>query len=109
MKHIKLFEDWDMVHKPGKYKYKAGDYVIIDNSGDAKWHVNLCVKILDENSNQNRHDEKPNIDYYIETFLLDNHKMIERFWLYEDEIERLASAEEIDDYEMKINVNKYNL
>jgi hypothetical protein len=108
MKYIKLFEDWDMVHKPGKYKYKVGDYVVIDNSGP-KWHVNLCVKILDKNSNQNRHDEKPNIDYYIEAFLLDNPKIINNFWIDEDEIERLATTEEIEDYEMKINVNKYNI
>jgi hypothetical protein len=109
MKYIKLYEDWNMVHQPGKYKYNAGDYVILDNSDpDKQWKVNLCAKILDNNSNQNRHYEKPNIDYYIETFLLEN-QMINNFWVDEEEIERLATTEEIEDYELKIAANKYNI
>lgn len=110
MKHLKLYEDWNMVHKAGEYKYKVGDYVILDDDSplENKWMVNICVKILDTNSNQNRHDEEPNIDYYIETFLLEN-QMMNNFWVDEDEIERLATPEEIEEYNMILDTKKYNL
>lgn len=110
MKHLKIYEDWDMVPSIGEWKYKTGDYIVLDNSdADRKWMVYPCAKVLDKNSNQNRHDEEPNIDYYIETFLLDNPSMIENFWVDEEEIEDLATSEEIEEYEMKLAAKKYNL
>ena len=122
MKHLKLYEDWDMLPSIGEWKYKAGDYIVLgqpgrrsywyrfDNSdADRKWMVYPCAKVLDKNSNQNRHDEEPNIDYYIETFLLDNPSMIENFWVDEEEIEDLATSEEIEEYEMRKDAKRYNV
>ena len=106
MKYIKIYEEFEE-RDDTQFKYNVGDYVMLDEK--LGWVVYPCVKILDFNSNQNRINEEPNIDYYIKTFLLDNPSMIEKFWVDEEEIEDLATPEEIKELELRKTANKYNV
>lgn len=106
MKYIKIYEDFEERDDP-KFKYEIGDYVILDKT--LGWMIYPCVKILDFNSNQNRINEEPNIDYYIKSFQIDNESRIEKLWVDEEEIERLATQEEIKELKLRKDVKKYNL
>jgi len=105
MKYIKLFENFP------EYKYEIGDYIRLKDDKN-EWRVYLVAKIIDLNSTFPPTGESPpEPDYRIETFYT-YHLMkgeITKFWVEESEIEGLATPEEIEDYELRIAANKYNL
>jgi hypothetical protein len=106
IKRFKIFEESTEQDDP-KFKYNVGDYVMLDEK--LNWLVYRCVKILDFNSNQNRINEEPNIDYYIKTFLIGNENNIEKIWVDEEEIDRIATPEEIKELKLRKDAKKYNL
>lgn len=106
MKYLKLFEELE--REP---KYKIGDYVSLKITDDA-WNVYTIVKIVNINSNENEEDrEEREIDYHVETFYTNRvmKGQITQFWVDESEIERKATPEEIEKYELYIDTKKYNL
>lgn len=106
MKHLKIYEKYKL-----KAKYKIGDYVSLKITDDA-WNVYTIVKILNINSNPFGWPlEDQEMDYYIETFY--THPVMKgqntQFWVDESDIDRKATPEEIEQYELRITANKYNL
>lgn len=98
MKYIKVFEEMG--------KYNIGDYVHLEN--DESWLIYPDVRIIDRHSNKKsrHHDEELFDDYYIESQMkMDNRN----FWIGIDDIERRSTLEEIENYKLRLDVNKYNL
>lgn len=106
MKHLKIYEKYKL-----KAKYKIGDYVSLKITDDA-WNVYTIVKIVNIQSNENEEDrDYREMDYYVETFYT-NHVMkgqITQFWIDESDIDRKATPEEIEKYELYFFVSIYNL
>jgi len=90
MKNIESFRKNNM-------KYKIGDYVIIEVStrNEMEYVETPTIGIIIDLDNDT-------VPYYVETE--DNF-----FWRSDKTIIRRATREEIDEYEMKQNANKYNL
>lgn len=85
-------------------KYKEGEYVIIKDNDRVqylrdKWKIfpYLCVQI-----------EQVLSAYYVETIDLKTNKLAV-FWVKEDDIDRKATKDEIDEYELQKDSKKYNL
>jgi hypothetical protein len=93
MRNIKTYEDFQ--------QYNIGDYVVLSQKNI--WTCYAIVKIA------RRHNYDSNY-YYVEalTFLPDM-KRIENFWIEIEDIERLATSEEIEKFEVLISAAKYNL
>ncbi len=114
MKKLKLYEDYI----ESMFKYNIGDYVLVNNQ--ELWHIFPVVKIIDKNSNSKKthnsgfeekeiETERPEIDYYVETFLKNTQSRLDHFWLDEYEIDRKATEKEIQQYEMIKSAILYNL
>ena len=102
MKYLKIFENFQ------EYKYEIGDYIRLKNDKN-QWRVYIVAKIIDSFSpleQLHKSDYRP--DYRLETFHLMNGE-ITKFWIEESEIEGLATPDEIEDYKLKIVVDKYNI
>jgi len=86
MNHLKVFENLN---------YKKDDYVIIDMKSD--FSVDSCLaKIIKSDV------VKPN--YFIKDFEIND-----TYWIYDDSIRRLATEDEINEYEAIKNSNKFNI
>jgi hypothetical protein len=97
MKHIKKITK-NKTYKDYKDYYKIGDYISLKDKDDEDWRVDTCGEILD----------KKHLHYYIKSFY--NHKNeIVNFWIDVNEVERLATPEEIEQHKMKLDAIKYNL
>jgi hypothetical protein len=95
MIHVKTYEE---IRNPNSFKYKVGDYVYFKRP--YKWKVFPVVKIIDLSIS---------IDYYVEAFMKENPNRLDNFWLEEDEILRIATPKEIEEYKLKKDMIKYNL
>ena len=104
MKYIKRYED-------EKFAYDVGDYVILANENS--WNIYPCVKIILRELFSTTLD----CDIYDPNNHVTSIKSDKRnyqpdnfdFWIDGDDISRVATAEEIETFEMKKNANKYNL
>ena len=94
MKYIKTYEK--------KRIFKIGDVVIL-NAIDL-WQVYPYVKIIDK-SQKNGYIQA---GYYIQAYLRQNMLKM-NFWLDDSDIERLATPEEIEEFELLIDTKKYNV
>jgi len=99
MKYIKKYESQDTL-------YNDGDYIIISKIssririlGD-RWnmHPYFCTQIVDVSDDA----------YYMETFDKENNKDL-IFWLKDGDIDRIATKEEIKDFETLRNSIKFNI
>ena len=99
MKHLKTFEDT-------KKNYKIGDYVIIDRdaiNADLK-KFKYCRAIVSDDDTAkifNIDDDK-----YSHGIRFNND---EEFYIKKSEIKRLATKDEIYEYEIPKDLKKYNL
>jgi len=104
MRYIKTYEE---VVGGNVLKYFTNDYVILD-SNDYEWHVDTCVKIVDVSIIVQKY-KKITMRLKVEAIDKRKNNDIITFWINEDEIDRYATPEEIEEYEIKIKTNKYNL
>jgi len=102
MKHVKAFE----VSDGFETKYKKGDYIKLDTEGDT-WQVYVICKV-DLIQYLNVDAANTDIEYYVYTFYAKSGEPIS-FWTNNSEIERLATPEEIEQYNLKEYTTKYNL
>jgi len=94
MKYIKQFETYDGLI------YKVGDYVLFNGHNGTL--DNLLSKIIIVNNNEIR-----SYDYVIESIIKDN--KFDKDVIWQEEISRKLTEEEILKYDMIKNSNKYNL
>ena len=90
MKYLKTFES---------IGYKIGDYILLDNS-TIKWAVDLECKIIDKTI------IKKSVKYKIETF---NDGALTSFYIHDYEIDRKMTDDEVKEYKIKKDINKYNI
>ena len=91
MKNLKMFESYN--------KYHVGDYIYF--TGGSPYDV--YAKIIVDNSMSKYH-----IIYQIEAYNMDTNKIV-TLWVTPDDIKRKLTKKEIDVFDLKSNVNKYNL
>ena len=94
-----------------KVEYKIGDYILLKNDDDS---VKPEAKIIDIEDKRKFFDFdlkdagiKVRITYDIEVFS-DSNELIETF-VYAEEIERFLTPKEIEEFELKLSANKYNI
>ena len=100
MKYLKLYED-------RRLKYQIGDYLRLSEQPDydtgyvigGGWAIYETVKVIDSSIK---------FGYYIEGIMKEN-KRKQKFWIDLDQINRKATQEEINFYNLLQDVNKYNL
>jgi len=103
MKYLKTYES-----KEETNKYNVNDYILLENEND-HWLVSTVAKIVDFSNVPYYNTELGNTNrYLLESFNLED-KSIQNFWANEDEIIRKATPEEINNFEIEISSNKYNL
>ena len=90
MKHIRIYESYK--------DYKKGDYVLLKS--ETKWNVDRECKIL------NIQFTNGNKKYQLQTFLNNKVSILD---LMDNEIGRKLTKDEIEEYEIKQNMIKYNL
>ena len=93
MKYIKKYEWFE-------YKYKIGDYVYVSGYSNFEPYAKI-LKVNKETSS--------GWDYRIRAWSIDYKKMVDYFYIDEIDIERKLTPEEIEEFEIQINSNKYNL
>lgn len=104
MKHLRYFES------KKNLDVKVGDYFLLLDNVDYKWNVDLDVKILrlvDRNNKEINSLKGELCSCKIEAFKK-NGNLVE-FWVYNDDLERKLTPEEIDEYEVKKQALNYNL
>jgi len=89
MKKIKTYESFFGL------KYNIGDYIKFNNKYVLKY---IFAKIIDVN--------RASASYKCEIFFSDE---LSTEWLDSRHVERLMTPEEIENFEMKKNIKKYNL
>lgn len=93
MKNLKTYENW-LLDKFKKIEYNIGDYILVNTDKTDVPVSNVC-KIVDIKDKMYGVKNGPTAD------------MI--WWIFKDAISRKLTPEEVEDIEMDINVNKYNL
>ena len=99
MKHIKKFKNNNIV-----YKYDVGDYVLLKDDPKFCWTVYLEVQIIYVEK-----DFESEMPY---TFLSVNkadNKILKLQYMEEETIERKLTPEEIENFKLLNDINKYNL
>ena len=101
MKYIKAYENFNF------FKYNIGDYVLLYNKLEYNWTIDLRVKIIGfegGNYKMEAHEITPNYKLGVTSLntVIFTH-------LKDDIIERKLTPEEIDEFEMMLQANKYNL
>jgi hypothetical protein len=102
MKYIKTFE----ISEIGKPKYKEGDYIIFNLA------LSYCYKGYGLIFNTEFNDSYGPRQYLYEANYIDKKTLeIKELLMYLDnsDIKRKMTADEIADFEIKLNSNKYNL
>lgn len=93
MKHIKTFEN--------NQQYKKGDYVILTDQAISLYNSNIeKICIIYENIYGG---------YDITVTSKDTKRPFFLLWFKNNDIERKATQEEIEEHEMMINVRNFNL
>ena len=103
MKYLKTFETVILG------KYNIDDYVLLANLED--WNVYPVVKIIRKENDVGETGYPEKIDYKVNTYKFKGKKddYFKEFWLDEFEIDRLATKEEINVLQLKIDTKRYNL
>ena len=98
IKTFKIFEN-------SYSKYQEGEYVLLSEDDiHKKWRVKLEVYIYEVRYNEDDREYQ----YHVEgVYLINNEEAV--FWLKNDEIERRMTPEEIENYKIGKESNKYNL
>jgi hypothetical protein len=98
IKTFKIFEN-------SYSKYQEGDYVLLSEDDiHKKWRVKLEVYIYEVRYNEDDREYQ----YHVEgEYLRDNEEAV--FWINSNEIERRMTTEEIENYKIKKETQKYNL
>lgn len=85
--------------------YKVGDYILLlEDDIHKKWRVELQGYIYEVYYNE----EEREYQYHVEGKYHDNNEPVV-FWVNISEIERRMTPEEIENYKIKKDSNKYNL
>lgn len=92
MKYLKTYEKW--IDK----KYKKGDYILVY---DEQSRSNCYVRIVDDISNSS--------NYYMASDYNYNGKELSRYPIFDYEIVRKLTPDEIEDIKAKITARKYNI
>ena len=93
MKKLKTYENW-LLNKFKKTEYNIGDYILVNTYKTDVPVSNVC-KIVDIKDNMYGVKNGPNA--------------VTIWWIFKNAISRKLTPEEVEDIEMDINVNKYNL
>ena len=78
--------------------YRTGDYVLLKDPDT--WYVYPCVKIVKSGIYTS--------DNIVKSFKIRSGEIV-KFWVSWDEIDRLATKEEIKEFKLKMDAIKYNL
>lgn len=98
IKSFKIFEN-------SYSKYNVGDYVILlEDDIHKKWRVELEVYVYEVFYNETERQ----YNYHVEGKYRDADENTV-FWVENSEIERRMTPEEIENYKIRKNSNKYNL
>ena len=98
MRYIKTYENLD-----NGIEYKIGDYIHLTE--EEKWRVYPDVKIIKILIHDNK-DNEIRVEAQSKTSADNRTKT---FWIDLEEIERKSTPEEIEQYDLRKNTNKYNL
>ena len=121
MKHIRLFEEFDDNEDDESIEHyttqDVGDYIKLntdDNSDDNYNHewtiIGPFCKIIEVNAGD--FDESENEMYEPRYNIIGIDKKTKGtiyFWIGESEIDRYLTSEEIEEFELLLNVNKFNI
>lgn len=101
MKYVKTFEE-RLVTDNITLKYKSLDYVFVSLLADSEFDSLSRIKFV------NGKEENRTWDYLIEAYNYKMNKMCDSY-ISEDYILRKLTPEEIEEFQSKIEVIKYNL
>lgn len=92
MNHLKIYENW-FLDKIKKKEYNIGDYILINTYKTDIPVTNVC-KIVELKDKMYGIKNAPNSNTW---------------WIFKNAISRKLTPDEVDDIEMNIDANKYNL
>lgn len=94
-----MITEFKIFENNNNHKYNVGDYIFLAESDDDSVESDAKIIKLHNYGNRNSYD--------ISVFSSDG-ELIETY-VFDEEIERLLTQEEIELFELKIKASKYNL